>query len=87
MFVDDGIFFIVGCIGVGKLSIFDVVCFGFYGGVLCYDGGEKCLCSDYCELDDIFEVVVEFSMLVGWFCVMRFLEYLCLVKCGGGMMK
>ncbi len=45
-FADDGIFLIAGRTGAGKSSILDAVCFGLYGGVPRYEGGEKRLRSD-----------------------------------------
>ncbi len=86
-FADDGIFLIAGRTGAGKSSILDAVCFGLYGGVPRYDGGEKRLRSDHCEPDDISEVVVEFSTPAGRFRVTRSPEYLRPAKRGGGMTK
>ncbi|WP_407361105.1 AAA family ATPase [Microbacterium sp. LBN7] len=86
-FADDGIFLIAGRTGAGKSSILDAVCFGLYGGVPRYDGGEKRLRSDHCEPDDISEVVVEFSASAGHFRVTRSPEYLRPAKRGGGMTK
>ncbi len=70
------IFLIAGRTGAGKSSILDAVCFGLYGGVPRYDGGEKRLRSDHCEPDDPSEVVVEFSTPTGRFRVTRSPEYL-----------
>lgn len=86
-FADDGIFLIAGRTGAGKSSILDAVCFGLYGGVPRYDGGEKRLRSDHCEPDDVSEVVVEFSTVAGRFRVTRSPEYLRPAKRGGGMTK
>ncbi|MDF2507240.1 MAG: hypothetical protein K0Q52_1099 [Microbacterium sp.] len=86
-FADDGIFLIAGRTGAGKSSILDAVCFGLYGGVPRYDGGEKRLRSDHCEPDDLSEVVVEFSTPAGRFRVTRSPEYLRPAKRGGGMTK
>ncbi|MBO9625671.1 MAG: SMC family ATPase [Microbacterium sp.] len=86
-FADDGIFLIAGRTGAGKSSILDAVCFGLYGGVPRYDGGEKRLRSDHCEPDDISEVVVEFSTVAGRFRVTRSPEYLRPAKRGGGLTK
>ncbi|MEU4016899.1 SMC family ATPase [Microbacterium sp. NPDC028030] len=86
-FADDGIFLIAGRTGAGKSSILDAVCFGLYGGVPRYDGGEKRLRSDHCEPDDLSEVVVEFSTPSGRFRVTRSPEYLRPAKRGGGMTK
>ncbi|MGI0519187.1 SMC family ATPase, partial [Microbacterium maritypicum] len=86
-FADDGIFLIAGRTGAGKSSILDAVCFGLYGGVPRYDGGEKRLRSDHCEPDDPSEVVVEFSTPTGRFRVTRSPEYLRPAKRGGGMTK
>ncbi|WP_435742701.1 AAA family ATPase [Microbacterium sp. PMB16] len=86
-FADDGIFLIAGRTGAGKSSILDAVCFGLYGGVPRYDGGEKRLRSDHCEPDDISEVVVEFSGSAGRFRVTRSPEYLRPAKRGGGLTK
>jgi exonuclease SbcC len=86
-FADDGIFLIAGRTGAGKSSILDAVCFGLYGGVPRYDGGEKRLRSDHCEPDDISEVVVEFSGSAGRFRVTRSPEYVRPAKRGGGMTK
>ncbi|ALX66376.1 AAA family ATPase [Microbacterium sp. XT11] len=86
-FADDGIFLIAGRTGAGKSSILDAVCFGLYGGVPRYDGGEKRLRSDHCEPDDSSEVVVEFSTVAGRFRVTRSPEYLRPAKRGGGMTK
>jgi len=86
-FADDGIFLIAGRTGAGKSSILDAVCFGLYGGVPRYDGGEKRLRSDHCEPDDPSEVVVEFSTPAGRFRVTRSPEYLRPAKRGGGMTK
>ncbi|GAB3600045.1 AAA family ATPase [Microbacterium tumbae] len=86
-FADDGIFLIAGRTGAGKSSILDAVCFGLYGGVPRYEGGEKRLRSDHCEPDDISEVVVEFSTTAGRFRVSRSPEYLRPARRGGGMTK
>lgn len=86
-FADDGIFLIAGRTGAGKSSILDAVCFGLYGGVPRYDGGEKRLRSDHCEPDDPSEVVVEFSTPAGRFRVTRSPEYQRPAKRGGGMTK
>lgn len=86
-FADDGIFLIAGRTGAGKSSILDAVCFGLYGGVPRYDGGEKRLRSDHSEPDDISEVVVEFSTPSGRYRVTRSPEYLRPAKRGGGMTK
>ena len=86
-FADDGIFLIAGRTGAGKSSILDAVCFGLYGGVPRYDGGEKRLRSDHCEPDDISEVVVEFSASAGRFRVTRSPEYVRPSKRGGGTTK
>lgn len=74
-FVDDGIFLIAGRTGAGKSSILDAVCFGLYGGVPRYEGGDKKLRSDYCDADDVTEVTVEFSTAAGRFRVTRSPEY------------
>ena len=84
-FADDGIFLIAGRTGAGKSSILDAVCFGLYGGVPRYEGGEKRLRSDHCEPDDVTEVVVEFSTPAGRFRVRRSPEYERPKKRGGGM--
>ncbi|MGK3948655.1 AAA family ATPase [Microbacterium sp. K2] len=84
-FADDGIFLIAGRTGAGKSSILDAVCFGLYGGVPRYEGGEKRLRSDHCEPDDVTEVVVEFSTPAGRYRVMRSPEYERPKKRGGGM--
>lgn len=84
-FADDGIFLIAGRTGAGKSSILDAVCFGLYGGVPRYDGGEKRLRSDHCEPEDPSEVVVEFSTPMGRFRVTRSPEYLRPAKRGDGM--
>ncbi|MBT2484875.1 MULTISPECIES: AAA family ATPase [unclassified Microbacterium] len=86
-FADDGIFLIGGRTGAGKSSILDAVCFGLYGGVPRYEGGEKRLRSDHCEPDDPSEVVVDFSTPSGRFRVTRSPEYLRPAKRGGGMTK
>lgn len=86
-FADDGIFLIAGRTGAGKSSILDAVCFGLYGGVPRYDGGEKRLRSDHCEAEDLSEVVVEFSTPAGRFRVTRSPEYLRPAKRGGGLTK
>ncbi|WP_460796973.1 AAA family ATPase [Microbacterium sp. GXF0217] len=86
-FAADGIFLIAGRTGAGKSSILDAVCFGLYGSVPRYDGGEKRLRSDHCEPDDLSEVVVEFSTTAGRFRVTRSPEYLRPAKRGGGMTK
>lgn len=86
-FADDGIFLIAGRTGAGKSSILDAVCFGLYGGVPRYDGGEKRLRSDHSEPDDASEVVVEFSTPAGRFRVTRSPEYLRPAKRGGGLTK
>lgn len=86
-FADDGIFLIAGRTGAGKSSILDAVCFGLYGGVPRYEGGEKRLRSDHCEPDDPSEVVVEFSTPAGRYRVTRSPEYLRPAKRGGGMTK
>jgi exonuclease SbcC len=85
VFADDGIFLIAGRTGAGKSSILDAVCFGLYGGVPRYDGGEKRLRSDHCEPDDPTEVVVEFSTVAGRFRVTRSPAYERPAKRGGGM--
>ncbi|MFB7251088.1 AAA family ATPase [Microbacterium sp. NPDC056234] len=86
-FAADGIFLIAGRTGAGKSSILDAVCFGLYGAVPRYDGGEKRLRSDHCEPDDPSEVVVEFSTTAGRFRVTRSPEYPRPAKRGGGMTK
>ncbi|MGW8481966.1 AAA family ATPase [Microbacterium sp. NPDC055903] len=86
-FAEDGIFLIAGRTGAGKSSILDAVCFGLYGGVPRYEGGEKRLRSDHCEPDDLSEVVVEFSTGAGRFRVARSPEYLRPAKRGGGLTK
>lgn len=86
-FADDGIFLIAGRTGAGKSSILDAVCFGLYGGVPRYEGGEKRLRSDHCEPDDPSEVVVEFSTPSGRYRVTRSPEYLRPARRGGGMTK
>src|SRR5690606_30376264 len=85
VFADDGIFLIAGRTGAGKSSILDAVCFGLYGGVPRYDGGEKRLRSDHCDPDDPTEVVVEFSTVAGRFRVTRAPAYERPAKRGGGM--
>ncbi|MGB3376693.1 MAG: SMC family ATPase, partial [Microbacterium sp.] len=85
VFADDGIFLIAGRTGAGKSSILDAVCFGLYGGVPRYDGGERRLRSDHCEPDDPTEVVVEFSTVSGRFRVTRSPAYERPAKRGGGM--
>ena len=84
-FADDGIFLIAGRTGAGKSSILDAVCFGLYGGVPRYEGGDKRLRSDHCEPDDLTEVVVEFSTPAGRYRVRRSPEYERPKKRGGGM--
>src|SRR5690606_19062957 len=84
-FADDGIFLIAGRTGAGKSSILDAVCFGLYGGVPRYDGGERRLRSDHCEPDDPTEVTVEFSTVAGRFRVTRSPAYERPAKRGGGM--
>ncbi|WP_259160332.1 AAA family ATPase [Microbacterium phyllosphaerae] len=84
-FADDGIFLIAGRTGAGKSSILDAVCFGLYGGVPRYEGGEKRLRSDHCEPDDVTEVVVEFSTSAGRYRVTRSPDYERPKKRGGGM--
>jgi exonuclease SbcC len=84
-FADDGIFLIAGRTGAGKSSILDAVCFGLYGGVPRYDGGEKRLRSDHCEPDDETSVMVEFSTSAGRFRVTRSPSYERPAKRGGGM--
>ncbi|PCE16461.1 hypothetical protein AUC47_01040 [Microbacterium sp. SZ1] len=84
-FADDGIFLIEGRTGAGKSSILDAVCFGLYGGVPRYDGGDKRLRSDHCEPDDVTEVVVEFSTPAGRYRVRRSPEYERPKKRGGGL--
>ncbi|BDZ39428.1 AAA family ATPase [Microbacterium suwonense] len=84
-FADDGIFLIAGRTGAGKSSILDAICFGLYGGVPRYDGGEKRLRSDHCEPDDPTEVVVEFSTVAGRYRVTRSPAYERPAKRGGGM--
>lgn len=86
-FGDDGIFLISGRTGAGKSSILDAVCFGLYGGVPRYDGGEKRLRSDHCAPDDLSEVVVDFSTPAGRYRVTRSPEYLRPAKRGGGLTK
>ncbi|WP_243232725.1 AAA family ATPase [Microbacterium sp. CIAB417] len=86
-FAQDGIFLIAGRTGAGKSSILDAICFGLYGAVPRYDGGEKRLRSDHCEPDDPSEVVVEFSTTAGRFRVTRSPEYQRPAKRGGGMTK
>ena len=86
-FAADGIFLIAGRTGAGKSSILDAVCFGLYGAVPRYDGGEKRLRSDHCEPDDPSEVVVEFSTSAGRFRVTRSPEYQRPARRGGGMTK
>ena len=86
-FADDGIFLIAGRTGAGKSSILDAVCFGLYGGVPRYDGGEKRLRSDHSESDEVSEVVVEFSTPSGRYRVTRSPEYLRPAKRGSGLTK
>jgi len=86
-FADDGIFLIAGRTGAGKSSILDAVCFGLYGSVPRYEGGDKRLRSDHCEPDDPSEVVVEFSTSAGRFRVTRSPEYMRPAKRGGGLTK
>ncbi|MDR6866657.1 exonuclease SbcC [Microbacterium resistens] len=86
-FADDGIFLIAGRTGAGKSSILDAVCFGLYGGVPRYDGGDRRLRSDHCEPGDPTEVRVEFSTVAGRFRVTRSPEYERPAKRGGGMTK
>ena len=86
-FADEGIFLIAGRTGAGKSSILDAVCFGLYGGVPRYDGGERRLRSDHCEPGDPTEVVVEFSTVAGRFRVTRSPEYERPAKRGGGTTK
>ncbi|MFJ4224162.1 AAA family ATPase [Microbacterium sp. NPDC089695] len=84
-FAEDGIFLIEGRTGAGKSSILDAVCFGLYGGVPRYEGGDKRLRSDHCEPDDPTEVVVEFSTPAGRYRVRRSPEYERPKRRGGGM--
>ncbi|UNK70254.1 SMC family ATPase [Microbacterium sp. H1-D42] len=84
-YADDGIFLIAGRTGAGKSSILDAVCFGLYGGVPRYDGGEKRLRSDHCEPEDPTEIVVEFSTVAGRYRVTRSPAYERPAKRGGGM--
>ncbi|MGN7862531.1 AAA family ATPase [Microbacterium sp. 22303] len=86
-FADDGLFLIGGRTGAGKSSILDAVCFGLYGNVPRYEGGEKRLRSDHCEPADPTEVVVEFSTVAGRFRVTRSPEYQRPAKRGGGLTK
>ena len=86
-FAGDGIFLIAGRTGAGKSSILDAVCFGLYGSVPRYEGGEKRLRSDHCEPGDPSEVVVEFSTTSGRYRVARSPEYERPAKRGGGMTK
>src|SRR5690606_13222651 len=84
-FADDGIFLIAGRTGAGKSSILDAICFGLYGGVPRYDGGERRLRSDHCEPDDPTEAVVELSTAAGRYRVTRSPSYERPAKRGGGM--
>jgi len=86
-FADDGVFLIGGRTGAGKSSILDAVCFGLYGNVPRYEGGEKRLRSDHCEPADPTEVVVEFSTVSGRYRVTRSPEYQRPAKRGGGLTK
>ncbi|KJL32336.1 AAA family ATPase [Microbacterium azadirachtae] len=86
-FADDGVFLIGGRTGAGKSSILDAVCFGLYGNVPRYEGGEKRLRSDHCEPADATEVVVEFSTVSGRYRVTRSPEYQRPAKRGGGLTK
>ncbi|MGO1921100.1 MAG: AAA family ATPase, partial [Microbacterium sp.] len=86
-FADDGIFLIAGRTGAGKSSILDAVCFGLYGSVPRYEGGDRRLRSDHCAPDDPSEVVVELSTTAGRFRVTRSPEYLRPAKRGGGLTK
>ncbi|MCE4025290.1 SMC family ATPase [Microbacterium sp. Au-Mic1] len=86
-FADDGVFLIGGRTGAGKSSILDAVCFGLYGNVPRYEGGEKRLRSDHCEPADPTEVLVEFSTVAGRFRVTRSPEYQRPAKRGGGLTK
>ena len=86
-FADDGVFLIGGRTGAGKSSILDAVCFGLYGNVPRYEGGEKRLRSDHCEPADATEVVVEFSTVAGRYRVTRSPEYQRPAKRGGGLTK
>ncbi|MBN9158035.1 SMC family ATPase [Microbacterium sp.] len=86
-FAADGVFLIGGRTGAGKSSILDAVCFGLYGNVPRYEGGEKRLRSDHCEPADPTEVVVEFSTVSGRYRVTRSPEYQRPAKRGGGLTK
>lgn len=86
-FADDGVFLIGGRTGAGKSSILDAVCFGLYGNVPRYEGGEKRLRSDHCEPADPTEVLVEFSTVSGRYRVTRSPEYQRPAKRGGGLTK
>ncbi|WP_417510221.1 AAA family ATPase [Microbacterium sp.] len=86
-FAGDGLFLIAGRTGAGKSSILDAVCFGLYGSVPRYEGGEKRLRSDHCEPGDPSEVVVEFSTTSGRYRVIRSPEYERPAKRGGGLTK
>lgn len=86
-FVDDGLFLIAGRTGAGKSSILDAVCFGLYGGVPRYEGGDKRLRSDHCDPEDLSEVVVDFSTTAGRYRVTRSPEYMRPAKRGGGLTK
>ena len=63
------------------------MCFGLYGSVPRYEGGDRRLRSDHCAPDDPSEVVVEFSTTAGRFRVTRSPEYLRPAKRGGGLTK
>ncbi len=82
---DDGLFLISGRTGTGKSSILDGVSFALYGSVPRYDGGERRLRSDHCELGDPTEVRLEFTIGESRWRVTRAPEYERPAKRGGGV--
>ena len=83
-FADDGIFLISGKTGAGKSSILDAICFALYNSVPRYDGSEKQLRSDHCELGDPTRVTVEFTVQDSLYRVERSPEYQRPALRGGG---
>ncbi|MFT4136579.1 AAA family ATPase [Microbacterium sp.] len=84
-FAADGVFLIAGRTGAGKSSILDGVCFALYGTVPRYEHGDRRLRSDHCDLDDVSEVRLEFTVDDTRWRVTRAPEYQRPARRGGGL--
>jgi exonuclease SbcC len=84
---NNDLFLITGKTGAGKSSILDAICFALYGDIPRYEKTESTLRSDFCEPDDLTEIVLEFSLGDARYRVTRIPEYERPAKRGGGMTK